>query len=301
MNIRKEALYPDGHFYSPIVDTEDAAARAAEIWPRDPTSLGIDWNETYHRRVLSEFFPRHYPSFDYPELLEDHPNLDRFYTMNDQFGWLDRRALFVLFLKWRPRPMIEIGSGYSTLLAGDVNRSFLSGRMSLTCIEPPYPRLFLTRPGVVPGVAALLPERVQCVGLAPFLELDDGDVLFIDSSHVAKTGSDVNFLVFEVLPRLRPGVRIHFHDIHLPAEYLPDWVLAENRSWNEQYGGPRAADVLHRVARSVREYLRLSQTVSARWSGLGDPHGEPMIGGSLWLRREPEGVASATQLGSGAP
>ena len=68
-----------------------------------------------------------------------------------------------------------------------------------------------------------------------FEKLEAGDVLFIDSSHVAKTGSDVNYLFFEVLPRLRRGVRVHVHDIFLPIEYPRDWVIDENRSWNEQY------------------------------------------------------------------
>ena len=141
-------------------------------------------------------------------------------------------------------------------------------------------------------------ERVQCAGLARFLELDDGDVLFIDSSHVAKTGSDVNFLVFEVLPRLRPGVRIHFHDIHLPAEYLPEWVLAENRSWNEQYlvhALLMFSTAFRVLFGSMYAYLKMPALVRA---ALGDPRGEAMIGGSLWIRREPEPVASALQIGS---
>jgi SAM-dependent methyltransferase len=247
--------------------------------------LGIDWNEPYQRRVLSEFFPRHYPSFDYPDFLEDHSTLDRFYTMNSQFGWLDCRALFVLLMEWKPRRIIEVGSGYSTLLAADVNQRFLDGRTSLTCIEP-HPRPFLTHAGGLPRMTKLLVERVERVGLAPFAELDDGDVLFIDSSHVAKTGSDVNFLVFEVLPRLRPGVHIHFHDVFLPGEYPHEWVLAENRSWNEQYV-IRALLMFSNAFRvlfgSMYASLKLPDLVRA---ALGDAHGRPMCGGSLWIRRE---------------
>ena len=77
--------------------------------------------------------------------------------------------------------------------------------------------------------------RVQEVPLTEFEDLQSGDILFIDSSHVAKTGSDVNFLYFDVFPRLRPGVRIHIHDIFLPQDYPQEWALDENRSWNEQY------------------------------------------------------------------
>ena len=73
--------------------------------------------------------------------------------------------------------------------------------------------------------------KVQDVAPSLFETLERGDVLFVDSSHVAKTGSDVNHLVFEILPRLKPGVRIHIHDVFLPAEYPKDWVIGENRSY----------------------------------------------------------------------
>jgi hypothetical protein len=157
----------------------------------------------------------------------------------------------------------------STLLAADVNVRALGGAMELTCIEP-YPRPFLTSGDGLPGVARLLRERVERVGLEPFLQLEAGDVLFVDSSHVAKTGSDVNFLVFEVLPRLRPGVRIHVHDVHLPHEYLKEWVIGENRSRNEQY--------------VVRALLMFSTAFDVR-AALAHPRGLAYGGGSLWIER----------------
>jgi hypothetical protein len=76
---------------------------------------------------------------------------------------------------------------------------------------------------------------VQEVELELFQQLGAGDVLFIDSSHVVKTGGDVNYLYLEVLPRLRPGVVVHVHDIFLPGEYRKDWVTEEFRFWTEQY------------------------------------------------------------------
>src|SRR5262249_1946304 len=138
----------------------------------------------------------------------------------------------VLLRYWQPRRLIEIWSGYSTLLSADVNRRFLGGSMQLTCIEP-YPREFLRRG--IPGVTRLIEKKAQDVELDVFAELEAGDVLFIDSSHVSKTGSDVNRIYFEIVPRLRPGVHVHVHDIFLPDDYPREWVLGENRSWNEQY------------------------------------------------------------------
>src|SRR3546814_5976516 len=103
--------------------------------------------------------------------------------------------------------------------------------MRITAIEP-YPRPFLRS---LEGLHALRVERVQDTPASVFAELSSGDVLFIDSSHVLKTGSDLVHLFTTVLPTLQQGVRIHVHDVFLPDDYPPQWVLDENRSWNEQY------------------------------------------------------------------
>ena len=205
-----------GHFYSPITNPAELEPQTARLWPDKPEILGIDFNERGHRRILRKVFPRFVRDYRYPERLQETPDLTRFYTQNSQFSWLDPRALFVLLRHWCPRRMIEVGSGFSTLLTADVNRRFFGCRMDFACVEP-YPRPFLRN--ALPGVTRLVEEKVQDVPLADFSRLRSGDVLFIDSSHVAKTGSDVNFLFFEVMPRLARGVRIHIHDIFLPHEY----------------------------------------------------------------------------------
>jgi hypothetical protein len=279
---RRTAYWPDGHFYSPIVDTKDVAARAAEIWPERPVVLGVDWNDASHEALLTEDFPRFLPDYDYPEVLDETPELTRFYTRNSQFSWLDSRTLFVMLRARRPRRLIEVGSGFSSLLTADVNRRFLDGALDFTCVEP-YPREFLKRG--VPGVTRLVESRVERVGLGTFAALEPGDVLFIDSSHVAKTGSDVNFLYFEVLPRLAPGVLIHIHDIHLPHEYQREWVLDENRSWNEQY----LVRALLMYSRGFRVVFGCSYAVT-RFpelvrAALAHPRGVVYGGGSLWIER----------------
>jgi hypothetical protein len=225
-------LAKNGHFYSPIVDPADISSRETEIWPNNPQTCGIDYNDVAHKHILVNLFSRYIADYDYPEKLEISENLTEFHTQNPAFSWLDARALFVLLRAWQPSRLIEIGSGFSTLLSADVNRRFFDGQMQITCIEP-YPRPFLKNG--IPGVSRLLEEKVQNVPFTEFERLQAGDILFIDSSHVAKTGSDVNFLYFEVLPRLRSGVNIHIHDIFLPHDYPRKWVITENRSWNEQY------------------------------------------------------------------
>ena len=224
------SAFPGGHFYSPVTNPADLATREDEIWTDAPfTCHDISFNDPLHQAILAEWFPRHMGRYDYPESCEDP---DRFFTRNPMFSWLDSRALFVFLLECQPRRLIEIGSGYSSLLTADVNHRFLGNAMEFSCIEP-YPRDFLKKG--FPGLGKLHQTRVEKTGLGIFNELEAGDILFVDSSHVSRTGSDVNFIVFEILPRLPQGVMVHFHDIFLPQEYPRQWAIDENRSWNEQY------------------------------------------------------------------
>ncbi|MEO8306353.1 MAG: class I SAM-dependent methyltransferase [Betaproteobacteria bacterium] len=273
---------PPGHFYSPIVDTRAVAAERERLWPSRPVIAGIDWNDAGHRRILTEAFPRFLPLYDYPEVLPDGPNLAEFYTRNTQFSWLDARALFVLLHEWRPRRIIEVGSGYSSLLVADVNRRWFDNAMHVTCIEP-YPRPFLANR--IPGISRLVEEKVQHVPVDAFGALMAGDMLFIDSSHVAKTGSDVNRLYFDVLPALAPGVRIHIHDIFLPHDYPQSWVIDENRSWNEQY----LVHALLIYSKGFRVEFGCAYAFHAFpdlvVKALAHPRGRGYGGGSLWLTK----------------
>ena len=180
-------IYPYGHFYSPIVDTDDVLSRSETIWEARSTIKGINFNAEKQLEILDSWFPEFVSEYDYP----DHGGATKpsgFFNLNDQFGWLDSRALFVLMRKLRPARFVEVGSGFSSLLVADVNHRFLDEKIEFTCIEP-YPREFLKQ-GVT-GLTRLLETKVQDVAPELFLQLEAGDVLFIDSSHVAKTGSDV--------------------------------------------------------------------------------------------------------------
>ena len=279
----RPSAYPDGHFYSPVVDPDEIATRQAALWPAEPRVLGIDFDDASHLHVLRTCFPRYIADYDYPEQAPGtDEELREFYTRNSQFGWLDARALFVLMREWRPGRVVEVGSGYSSLLMADVNRRHLGGRCEIVCVEP-YPRPFLRRR--IEGLSMVIEQKVQDVAFDVFETLEAGDILFIDSSHVAKTGSDVNHLFFEVLPRLRVGVRVHIHDIFLPLEYPKEWVIDENRSWNEQYLvhalllHSRAFRIVfgcsyafHRFPTDVQRALAL-------------PGGHAFGGGSLWLEK----------------
>jgi hypothetical protein len=227
-----KTAHPLGHFYSPVVNPDDLNSKQDELWLATPCVLGIDFNDIYHKKVLNEFFPKYISHYKYEEKQESTQSDTEFYTQNSQFSWLDSRTLFVLLNKWKPKKVIEVGSGFSSLLTADVNHKMLNNSIDFSCIEP-YPREFLKKK--IPGLNKVIVEKVENVEKSVFTDLESGDILFIDSSHVSKTGSDVNFLFFEILPILKKGVRIQFHDIYLPFEYDKSWVLVENRSWNEQY------------------------------------------------------------------
>jgi len=225
-----QSAHANGHFYSPVTDP-DLASRLAELYPDEPEVPGIDFNDRMHSQLLQDVLTPMLRDYDYPEHGAGDNELSCFYTQNSQFSWLDSRALFAFLRSWQPSRIIEVGSGYSSLLMADVNRRFLQGRTKIQCIEP-FPRPFLRRGDL--GLE-LIEKCVQAVPLAFFASLEPNDLLFIDSSLVCKTGSDVNYLYLKLMPWLKPGVRIHIHDIRLPQEYLREWVIDENRSWNEQY------------------------------------------------------------------
>lgn len=269
--------HPLGHFYSPVGDIDALASERARLWPADADCPGIDFEHDAQSHLLRDVFPALLADFDYPTHAPD--TTPTYSSRNPQFSEPDARALFALLRHWRPRRMVEIGSGYSTLLAADVNRRFLDGTMHFIAIEP-YPREFLHG---LDGLHALRVERVQDTPASLFAELARGDVLFIDSSHVLKTGSDLVHLLTRVLPELASGVRIHVHDVFLPDDYPAAWVIDENRSWNEQYAlqAMLANNPRYRVLYGTQYALtRLADEASAAFGAFaGRPHG----GGSFWI------------------
>ena len=267
-------------FYSPLVDREELSGRDEAFWSQPSPCLGVDLNHAGQAALLQGALPELVRDFDYPLTGPQDELLTSYYVGNTQFSGVDARMLFGLLRLWRPKRIIEVGSGYSTLLMTDVVRRFLSGNTRITAIEP-FPRPFLHR--LAGDGFKLLQAKVQDVDPAVFAELGAGDVLFIDSSHVAKTGSDVNHLLFEVLPRLAPGVHIHFHDIFLPFEYPRNWVIDEHRSWNEQY---LLRALLMYSAQTLQVTLS-SAYVATYLRELAGPIVQPGEGrgGSLWLTR----------------
>ncbi len=207
----------------------------------------------------------------------------RYWYENPAYSYSDAIFLHCMIRHARPKRIIEVGSGYSSAMTLDTSELHFGGSIRCTFIEP-YPELLygLLRPGDRERIE-VLPVRVQDVPLARFAELERGDILFIDSTHVAKAGSDVPYLYFQVLPRLKSGVLVHIHDIFTGFEYPEPWVF-EGRNWNEIYV-LRAFLMFNRSFRILLFNTFLEQRHRA-WFSAKMPLCLQNEGGSIWLRRE---------------
>ena len=174
----------------------------------------------------------HYPSIPFTEK----PSANGlYYYENPAFSYGDAIVLGGMIMQFRPKRIIEIGSGFSSAAMIDVNDRLFGGRIDLKFFDP-YPEVVNK---VIPKNSvyrqAVHQEAAQDIPISTFGALEANDILFIDSTHVSKMASDVNYLVLNVLPQLAAGVVIHIHDIPYPFEYPGDWIDKENRSWNEAY------------------------------------------------------------------
>ena len=158
----------------------------------------------------------------------------RYHYNNEAFVYTDAIFLFGILRTLRPKRIVEIGSGYSSAIMLDVNETYLNGQVAMTFIEPYPDRLNRLLKATDTSSATIIDKRLQDVETAPWNQLKENDILFIDSSHVSKCGSDVNQLFFEILPSLSPGVVVHVHDVFPRFEYPLSW-LKRGWYWNEDY------------------------------------------------------------------
>jgi len=218
-----------GHFSSPVPSAEDLARAVAGVASSAPV-IGIDMREAEQLAFLQRL-SRYYPDIQFPE---HNDGSTRFAFNNPSYSWCDAIILFCMLRELHPRRIIEAGSGYSSCLILDVNELYFDWQIDCTFIEP-YPELLrsLLKPQDSDRVN-LVPCKLQDVETTLFETLETGDILFIDSSHVVKAGSDVLTLFANILPQLKVGTFIHFHDVFDRFEYPADWLM-QGRGWNEQY------------------------------------------------------------------
>lgn len=218
-------------YHFPVPDTRKLKD---DLWTKPSQLAGIELNEECQLNLLQMFLAKY--KGEYEEFSrEKTPIPHQYYLHNNHFESVDGEVLYCMIRHFRPGKVIEIGSGYSTYLTAQAllkNKSEYGQECELTAIEP-YPGPVLKRG--FPGLTQLITAKVEDVPLATFAELSENDILFIDSSHMLKIGSDVQYEYLEILPRLNKGVIIHVHDIFLPAEYPRAWVINEHKFWTEQY------------------------------------------------------------------
>ena len=223
--------FPPGHFYSPIPAIEEVKQREEEIFNRFPEKIpGIDLNVEEQLELLNKF-KKYYK--EQPFGSRKREGL-RFYFENPSYSHSDAIILYCMIRHLQPKKIIEVGSGYSSCIILDTNELFFGDSISCTFIEP-YPQLLLSLIKDTDKIKTeVIQENLQDVNPDKFSGLSAGDIFFVDSTHVSKINSDVNYIFFKILPYLKSGVYIHFHDIFYPFEYPKEWVY-EGLAWNEAY------------------------------------------------------------------
>lgn len=222
---------PPGHFYSPIPSLDEIRQNEKKIFQDIPTNVpGIDLNEQDQILLLNEF-KKYYEELPFTPNKTD--NL-RFFLENPAYSYSDAIFLYSMIRYTKPKKIIEVGSGYSSCVILDTNELFFGNSIQCTFIEPFPELLFSLIKNNDKERINILTKKLQDIDLVEFTSLSEGDILFIDSTHVSKVYSDVNYIFFQMLPHLGNGVYVHFHDVFYPFEYPKEWVY-EGRAWTEAY------------------------------------------------------------------
>ena len=273
--------WPNGHFYSPVVSRNEISKDRDRIFKKTPV-VGIDFQDEKQIVLLHELsvFFASVPFF------ENRTDKFRYGYNNPSYNYGDAIIYWSMINHLRPGRILEIGSGFSSALALDTIE--LLGLPTACTFVDPYPQVAREATAPLRAPHRIIGSRVQDIDPTEFLSLEHNDILFIDSSHVLKSGSDVHFELCEILPRLKAGVLVHFHDMFDNFEYPEKWVLEENHSWNELYAV--RLFLTHNDNFSI-EYFNdyIAKNYAAILSSLA-PTEAPRIllnpGGGLWLRRQ---------------
>jgi hypothetical protein len=275
------SFLPAGHVLSPICDPEALAGRYHDpaLAPANALIPGIRL-QAERQFKLWELWRPMLESLPFPD---EQTEGWRHFHQNPYLGGGDATVLHCM-LRWlRPRRYVEVGPGHGAACALDTIERFLDRRVEATFLFPDlHPVRLLLRDDDQNWTTQRAVD-VRDVEPEFWDSLEPGDVLFIDTGHVAKTGSDLLAILFEILPRLQSGVVVQFRHIFFPFEYPRHWVLDENRSWNELYilrafltGNPDWEILFfNNQFRAMAPGLIASTCPVFSWQG----------GGSLWLRK----------------
>jgi hypothetical protein len=267
-------------YYSPV---PDLSRLSEDIWERRSELGGVDLAAPASIEFVEAELAPFIAELDLP--LEHSGRSGEFFLKNQNFEAVDAELLYGIIRARRPARVIELGSGFSTLLINlACRRNASAGVSTLHEVFDPYPREHILGAGSLPPPTRFAPIPAAEIPLEMFAQLQADDVLFVDTTHTVKLASDVNFIILDVLPRLRPGVLVHFHDIFLPWEYPRPWFDEMRYFWAEQYllqaflAYNREFEVLVPAQALAREYPERLRRVIPSFAGGASP-------GSMWLRR----------------
>jgi glycosyltransferase involved in cell wall biosynthesis len=269
------------HYYSAI---PDVSSLSDSVLSSTSEMIGLDIGEDRQMTLLDTLTTYKDEYSRFPEGNAEQPH--DFYFRNGVFERVDAEVLYAMVRYFKPRHIIEIGAGFSTLISAaacEANRRETGEACEFVAVEP-FPNDLFRSP--IPGLTRLLKQPLQRTPLEFFDILGENDILFIDSSHILKIGSDVQYEYTEILPRLHPGVIVHVHDIFLPAEYPKQWIRDEHIFWNEQY--------------LLQAFLSFNTSFEVLWAGsfMHRKHPEKLeqsfpgyqraicLPGSFWMRRK---------------
>lgn len=272
--------YDNGHYYSSIPNMNEIVNKSDNIFTYNKWDIdGVDLNDNYQIELMKEF-SYYYNGIPFKTFDKNVEKL-RYYFENGFFENSDAIVLYGMLRKFKPKRLIEIGSGFSSAVTLDTNELYFDNSIECTFIEP-YPERLKSLLRNNDNVK-IIEKKLQDVDLSVFEELENGDILFVDSTHVSKCGSDVNMIMFNILPRLKNGVIIHFHDVFFPFEYPKEWIYT-GRFWNEDY-----------LLRAFLQYnssfkvMYFNSYMNTRYADLikeSMPLCLKNSGGSLWIRKE---------------
>lgn len=273
------------HFYSPIPDT---SRLSPALWDAPDAHVpGLDFRPDEQLRLLADFRKEY--SEEYKRLYQQPLNSQGFTIHNKVFGPVDAELLYCMVRSLRPRRIIEVGGGQSSIVIDLALQANADQDPEHSCtfeVIDPFPPPILSR---LRHLSALHKQRVEEMPLALFSELEAKDILFIDSSHVVRIGNDVHFEYLQLLPSLPRGVYVHIHDIFMPADYPRDWLVRYKRFWNEQY--LLQAFLTFNSAYEIVAAAQYLHLFHSNELNRACPSYDPRVHvpGSFWLRRKPDG------------
>lgn len=270
-----------GHFYSLYPDLDVIMNRSEDLFSKDKIIYDVELNEETQIEILKQMTKLYDTLPAWSDISVSKGKTEfRHHLVNPSLSHADAVGLHCMLRILKPKKMIEVGSGFTSAVTLDTNEFYLDNKMNIMFIEP-YPNLLKSLLKETDDVE-VIESGLEDIPLDVFERLNEGDVLFIDSTHVSKIGSDVNYLFFEIMPRLKKGTYIHLHDIFYPFEYPIKWIY-DGMIWNELY-------LLRAFLQNNADYeivffqnmmeQKHKELFLHKW-----PFDQEICGGSIWLKK----------------